>query len=190
MAFFTQPRLEVLFDKEAIAKRVAALGKEITQHYRDDVAGPDGRGLVVVGILKGSFVFLADLVRHIDLPVQIEFMGCSSYGDATESSGAVQVTQDLTKPVSGRHVIVVEDIVDTGLTMRYLLDNLQSRGPKSLKVASLLEKPEKNRANIKVDFLGFSIPDQFVVGYGLDAGGLYRNLPFVGLVLPDTAGQS
>jgi hypoxanthine phosphoribosyltransferase len=116
--------------------------------------------------------------------VQIEFMGCSSYGDATESSGAVQVTQDLTKPIAGRHVLVVEDIVDTGLTMRYLLDNLQSRGPASLKVASLLEKPEKNRAKIKVDFLGFSIPDKFVVGYGLDAGGLYRNLPFVGLVLP------
>jgi hypoxanthine phosphoribosyltransferase len=114
-------------------------------------------------------------------------MGVSSYGDATESSGVVQVTQDLSKPVQGKHVLVVEDIVDTGLTMKYLLENLATRNPRSVKLASLLLKPEKNVAQVGVDFLGFSIPDRFVVGYGLDAGGLYRNLPFVGLVKPSTA---
>jgi hypoxanthine phosphoribosyltransferase len=181
MSFFAAPHLSVMFDRPALAARVAALGAEITAHYR--AAGVTAENpLVVVGILKGAVVFLSDLVREIDLPCQIEFMGVSSYGDATESSGVVQLTQDLTKPVQGKHVLVVEDIVDTGLTMKYLLENLSTRNPASVKLASLLEKPEKNKAKIKVDFLGFSIPDQFVVGYGLDAAGLYRNLPFVGLV--------
>ena len=171
-----------MFDKATLARRIDELGAQLTAHYQQDVnAGID---LVVVGILKGSFVFLADLVRAIDLPCQIEFMGVSSYGDATESSGVVQLTQDLTKPVQGRHVLVVEDIVDTGLTMKYLLENLATRNPKSVKLASLLEKPEKNKSKIHVDFLGFSIADRFVVGYGLDASGIYRNLPFVGLVNP------
>ena len=179
---FQQDKLAVMHDADTVAQRVRSLGREITTHYAAAVAR--GEELVVVGILKGSFIFLADLVRAIDLPCHIEFMGVSSYGDATESSGVVQVTQDLTKPVKDKHVLVVEDIVDTGLTMKYLLDNLATRGPKSVLLASLLEKPEKNRAQVKVDFLGFSIPDQFVVGYGLDAAGLYRNLPYVGLVKP------
>ena len=169
-----------MFDRATIAKRVTELGAQIAKTY-PDVANKEA-DLVVVGILKGSFVFLADLVREIDLPCSVEFMGVSSYGDATESSGVVQLTQDLTKPVAGKHVLVVEDIVDTGLTMKYLLENLQTRNPKSVKLASLLEKPEKNKSKIHVDFLGFSIEDKFVVGYGLDAAGLYRNLPFVGLV--------
>jgi hypoxanthine phosphoribosyltransferase len=169
-----------MFDRATIAARVEALGAEITKHY-PDVAAREA-DLVVTGILKGSFVFLADLVRAIDLPVHIEFMGVSSYGDATESSGVVQVTQDLSKPVQGKHVLVVEDIVDTGLTMRYLLESLHARSPKSVKLASLLEKPEKNKSKVHVDFLGFAIEDKFVVGYGLDAAGIYRNLPFVGLV--------
>jgi hypoxanthine phosphoribosyltransferase len=182
MSFFAQEKLEVMFSAEALSARVAALGQAITAHYAPHVAA--GEELVVVGILKGSFVFLADLVRAIDLPCQIDFMGVSSYGDATESSGVVQLTQDLSKPVQGRHLLVVEDIVDTGLTMKYLLDNLRTRGPRSVRLASLLEKPEKNTAKVPVDFLGFAIADRFVVGYGLDAGGLYRNLPFVGLVKP------
>lgn len=180
MSFFGQDRLEVLFDQEALKRRVDALGAEITTHYAPHIAAGDA--LVLIGILKGSFVFLADLARAIDLPVQIEFMGVSSYGDATESSGVVQLTQDLTKPVKDKHLIVVEDIVDTGLTMKYLLENLGTRSPRSLKLASLLEKPEKNTSKVHIDWLGFSIPDQFVVGYGLDAAGLYRNLPFVGVV--------
>jgi len=180
MSFFQQDKLEVLYSAEALAARVQALGAAIASHYGPKVQA--GEKLVVIGILKGSFVFLADLVRAIDLPVEIEFMGVSSYGDATESSGYVQVTQDLTKPVDGKHILIVEDIVDTGLTMKYLLENLATRRPASVKLASLLEKPEKNTAKVVVDFLGFSIPDRFVVGYGLDAAGLYRNLPFVGVV--------
>jgi hypoxanthine phosphoribosyltransferase len=180
MSFFTQDTLEVLYTADAIAARTAELGKTITDHYRPLV--DNGDRVIVVGILKGCFVFLADLVRRIDLPVQIEFMGVSSYGDATESSGVVQVTQDLTKPVQGAHVLVVEDIVDTGLTMKYLLENLRTRQPASVKLASLLEKPEKNTAKVPVDFLGFSIADRFVVGYGLDAAGIYRNLPYIAVV--------
>jgi hypoxanthine phosphoribosyltransferase len=180
MSFFQQDKLEVLYSAEALAARVKALGATIASHYGPKVQA--GEKLVVIGILKGSFVFLADLVRAIDLPVEIEFMGVSSYGDATESSGYVQLTQDLTKPVEGKHILIVEDIVDTGLTMKYLLENLATRRPASVKLASLLEKPEKNTAKVVVDFLGFSIPDRFVVGYGLDAAGLYRNLPFVGVV--------
>ncbi len=180
MSFFSQDNLDVLYSREDIQARVTALGAEITAHYAPAVE--KGETIVVVGILKGCFVFLADVVRAINLPVHIEFMGVSSYGDATESSGVVQVTQDLTKPVQGKHVLVVEDIVDTGLTMRYLLENLSTRQPLSLKLASLLEKPEKNTAKVPVDFLGWAIPDRFVVGYGLDAAGIYRNLPFIGVV--------
>lgn len=180
MSFFSQDKLEVLYPREVIQARIAALGAEITAHYAPAIAR--GETIIVVGILKGCFVFLADLVRAIDLPVHIEFMGISSYGDATESSGVVQVTQDLTKPVQGKHILVVEDIVDTGLSMRYLLDNLATRQPLSVKLASLLEKPEKNTAKVTVDFLGWAIPDRFVVGYGLDAAGIYRNLPFIGVV--------
>ena len=180
MSFFSQDQLDVLYSPQDIRARMAELGKTITDHYAPAIAA--GETVVVVGILKGCFVFLADLVRAIDLPVHIEFMGVSSYGDATTSSGVVQVTQDLTKPVQGKHVLVVEDIVDTGLTMKYLLDNLRMRQPLSVKLASLLEKPEKNTAQVPIDFLGWSIPDRFVVGYGLDAAGIYRNLPFIGVV--------
>jgi hypoxanthine phosphoribosyltransferase len=180
MSLFQTESLEMLLSSDAIAQRVRVLGAEMTRHYRPLVEAGDA--LVVVGILKGSFVFMADLVRVVDVPMQIEFMGVSSYGDATESSGYVQVTQDLTKPIEGKHVLVVEDIVDTGLTMKYLLENLATRKPASVKLASLLEKPNKNVAGVVVDFLGFSIADRFVVGYGLDAAGLYRNVPFIGVV--------
>jgi hypoxanthine phosphoribosyltransferase len=159
-----------------IAERIEQMGQEITQHYQT----LEGE-LVMVGILKGSFIFLSDLCRKIALPLTVEFIGVSSYGDATESSGVVQITQDLTKPVEGKHLLLVEDIVDTGLTMKYLLNNFSTRGPASVKVASLLEKPSKNTAAIPIDFLGFSIPDKFVIGYGLDLAGAFRNLPFVGV---------
>jgi hypoxanthine phosphoribosyltransferase len=165
-----------LISADAIAARVAELGAQITAHYK----GTDE--LVVIGILKGSFIFLADLVRVVDLPLTVDFIALSSYGDATESSGVVQLTQDLSKPIAGKHVLVVEDIVDTGLTMKYLLENLQTRHPASLKLASLLEKPARNKSGVKADFLGFSIEDKFVVGYGLDYASKYRNLPFVGVM--------
>jgi hypoxanthine phosphoribosyltransferase len=168
--------VDVMLSRETIAKRVAELGADITRNY----AGADE--VVVIGILKGSFVFLADLVRAIDLHVVVDFIALSSYGDATESSGVVQLTQDLSRPIAGKHVLVVEDIVDTGLTMKYLLENLATRHPASLKLASLLEKPTKNKSGVKADFLGFSIEDKFVVGYGLDYASRYRNLPFVGVM--------
>jgi hypoxanthine phosphoribosyltransferase len=178
--FFDGKNLDVMLSADKIAARVRELGSAITKEYagRVDAKNP----LIVVGILKGSFVFLADLVRAIDLPLVVEFMGVSSYGDATESSGVVQLTQDLSRPIADRHVLIVEDIVDTGLTMRYLLENLKTRAPASVSLASLLEKPTKNKSGVVCDWLGFSIEDKFVVGYGLDAGSLYRNLPFVGLV--------
>lgn len=179
MSFFGQKNLSVMISREQIARRVDELGAEITRHYVDKVRGDE---LVVIGILKGSFVFLADLARAVDLPVVVDFIGLSSYGDATESSGVVQLTQDLSRPIAGKHVLVVEDIIDTGLTMKYLLENLQTRHPASIKLASLLEKPARNVAGVKADFLGFSVEDKFVVGYGLDFKSRYRNLPFVGVL--------
>lgn len=177
MSFFRQDKLTVILSEDEIRARVRELGRQITEDYKNE----DG-DLLLVGILKGSFVFLADLARAVDLPIDIDFIGLSSYGDATQSSGVVRLTSDLSRAVEGRHLLVVEDIVDTGLTMRYLLENLRTRGPRSIKLASLLEKPSKNKAGITVDYLGFTIPDQFVVGYGLDAGGKYRNVPFVGVM--------
>lgn len=179
MGFFDQKNLKVMLSAEQVAARVAALGEQITREYAGKLGDDE---LVCIGILKGSFVFLADLVRRIDLPVVVDFIALSSYGDATESSGVVQLTQDLSRPIAGKHVLIVEDIVDTGLTMKYLLENLHTRHPASIKLASLLEKPTKNQAGVKVDYLGFSIEDKFVVGYGLDAASRFRNLPYIGVV--------
>jgi hypoxanthine phosphoribosyltransferase len=172
----TEPFAE-LISAEAIASRVAELGAQITADYRDK------QDVVVIGVLKGSIIFLSDLVRHIGLPIRIEFIGISSYGDATVSSGVVQITQDVSRPVEGKHVIVVEDIVDTGHTVHYLLENLATRRPASIKLASLLHKPERQERAVKIDYLGFTIPNKFVVGYGLDIAQQYRNLPFIGHVV-------
>jgi len=177
MSFFGQPQLEVIFSQEDIAKRVKEMGEQIAKDY----AGK-GDDLVVVGILKGSFVFMADMVRAIDLSLSCDFIGLSSYGEATKSSGVVRLTSDLSKPVEGKHILVVEDIIDTGLTMRYLLENLEARNPASIKLCSLLEKPSKNQSGIKADYLGFEVEDKFVVGYGLDFKEQYRNVPFVGVL--------
>jgi hypoxanthine phosphoribosyltransferase len=167
-----------LISPEAIAARVAELGAQITRDYEAH-AGTD---IVVIGVLKGSVIFLADLVRHIASPVFVDFIGISSYGDATVSSGVVQITQDLSRPIEGRHVIVVEDIVDTGHTVHYLLQNLATRRPASIKLCSLLHKPERSEQQVKIDYLGFTIPNKYVVGYGLDIAQQYRNLPFIGYV--------
>ena len=179
MRFFDQKNLKVMMAADQVAERVAALGEQITRDYGAKLGADE---LVCIGILKGSFMFLADLVRRIDLPVTVDFIALSSYGDATESSGVVQLTQDLSRPIAGKHVLVVEDIVDTGLTMKYLLENLHTRHPASIRLASLLEKPTKNQAGVKVDYLGFAIEDKFVVGYGLDAASRYRNLPYIGVI--------
>jgi hypoxanthine phosphoribosyltransferase len=173
---FTNPNLEVLFSAEEISARVAELGKQITAEYA-------GKELVLVGVLKGSSVFHADLMRSIDLPLAIDFMAVSSYKDGTQSTGDVEILKDLSNPIRDKHVIVVEDIVDTGLTLTRLLDILGSRGAASIKLASLLDKPEPRiKKELKIDFTGFVIPNKFVVGFGLDAAGRYRNLPFIAVV--------
>jgi hypoxanthine phosphoribosyltransferase len=166
-------KLEVVIPAEKLALRIQELGREIARDYQ-------GQELVLVGVLKGSFIFLADLCRTIDLPLSVEFLAVASYGDETQSSGVVQITADLTRPIEGRHVLLVEDIVDTGLTMDYLLENFRSRHPASLKLCSLLHKPSRMKRPTHIDYLGFTIPDEFVVGYGLDFAQKYRNLPFLG----------
>ena len=166
--------LEVLFNAAQIEVRVKELGEQIRKDH-------EGKDLILIAVLKGAFVFAADLARRIDLPLAIDFIGLSSYGEATESSGVVKITSDVTRPIEGKHVIVVEDIVDTGLTMRYLLDNLATRRPASVKLCTLLHKPARSRTKIPIDYLGFQIEDRFVVGYGLDAAEKYRNVPFIGV---------
>lgn len=165
-----------LFSAEKIQRRVRELGQEIARDYA-------GKELVLVGVLKGSFQFIADLARAIPShDVFIDFLGLASYGDETQSSGVVQITADLTKPVDHKHVIVVEDIVDTGLTMDYLMDNLRTRHPASVKLCALLHKPSRQKKAVPIDYLGFTIEDLFVVGYGLDYAQRYRNLPYIGVL--------
>jgi|SRR5688572_19979440 len=168
-----------LISADAIARRVTEMGAQITADYKGVAERQD---IVVLGVLKGSVIFMSDLVRRIGLPIFVDFIGISSYGDATVSSGVVQITQDLTRPIDGRHVIVVEDIVDTGHTVHYLMENLATRRPASLKLCSLLHKPDRAEREVKIDYLGFTIPNKFVVGYGLDVAQQYRNLPFIGYV--------
>ena len=168
-----------LISADAISKRVAELGAQITSEYRPLAASAD---VVMIGVLKGSVIFLADLVRHIGLPVYVDFIGISSYGDASVSSGVVQITQDLSRPIEGKHVIVIEDIVDTGHTVHYLMENLATRRPASIKLCSLLHKPDRAERKVDIHYLGFTIPNKFVVGYGLDVAQQYRNLPFIGYV--------
>ncbi|MBK9071191.1 MAG: hypoxanthine phosphoribosyltransferase [Myxococcales bacterium] len=168
-----------LISTAQIATRVAELGAQITKDYGELVVAKE---VIVIGVLKGSFLFMADLVRHIALPVYVDFISIASYGDATESTGVVQITHDLTRSIEGKHVIIVEDIVDTGHTVHYLMQNLATRRPASVRLASLLHKPERAERDIKIDYLGFTIPNKFVVGYGLDAAQLWRNLPYIGYV--------
>ncbi len=168
-------RIATMLSREDIHKRVTELGAQITKDYKDG-------SLVLVCVLKGSFVFAADLARAIDLPLRIDFLGVRSYGEGTETSGVVQITQDLSRPIEHEDVIIVEDIVDTGLTIAHLMDLLRTRNPRSVKVCSLLHKPVRARVEVKVDYLGFTIEDKFVVGYGLDFAEKHRNLPFIGVV--------
>ncbi|MFB3903294.1 MAG: hypoxanthine phosphoribosyltransferase [Acidobacteriota bacterium] len=167
--------LSVLLDASTIKRRVRSLGKEITRDYR-------GRSPLLVGVLRGAAVFLADLIRHIDLELEVDFMALSSYGSATETSGQVQLLKDLENSIDGADVILVEDIVDTGLTLNYLVGNLKSRNPASLRVCALLSKPSRRKVDVIVDYLGFEVPDSFVVGYGLDFDQQFRNLPYIGIL--------
>ena len=168
-----ETKVDVLIWEGDLRARVAAMGAEITRDYQ-------GKPLVLVGVLKGSFIFLADLVRAIELPLLVDFIGISSY-QGTQSTGVVKITSDLSRPIEDKHVLLVEDIVDTGLTMKYLLENLGTRRPASVKIAALLEKPARARVKVPIDYRGFVIADEFVVGYGLDWDGKLRNLPFVGV---------
>jgi hypoxanthine phosphoribosyltransferase len=168
-------RIHVMLSEETIQRRVKEIGAEITRDYAD-------RALVLVCVLKGSFVFASDLARTIDLPMRIDFLGVRSYGEGTESSGVVQITQDLSRPIALEDVIIVEDIVDTGLTIAHLMDLFRTRAPRSVRVCSLLHKPARSKVEVKVDYLGFTIEDKFVVGYGLDFAEKYRNLPYIGVV--------
>jgi hypoxanthine phosphoribosyltransferase len=170
-----QPRPFILAD--TIAGRVAALGAAIAEQV------PPGP-LTVIGVLRGAFVFMADLVRAIPRPLRCDFLGVRSYGDATVSSGIVEITSDLLLPIAGEHVVLVEDIVDTGLTLRYLVEILEARRPRSLSVCALLSKPSRRRVDVRLDFVGFEVPDEFVVGYGLDAAQQHRQLPYIGVIDP------
>ena len=176
MRAFENKNIEPMISVEELAQKVAQLGQQIEKDYQDSNAE-----LVLVGVLKGSFIFLADLVRAIDLPLSIDFIGVSSYGDGTESSGKIKITHPLSKPITGKNIIVVEDIVDTGLTMQALLKLFDEDEPASVRVCTLLEKPERRKASVQMDYIGFSIPDKFVLGYGLDLAGRFRNLPFIGV---------
>jgi hypoxanthine phosphoribosyltransferase len=172
---FTNPDLEVLLSEQQIQSRIKELGAEITRDYA-------GRNPLLVGVLKGACFFLSDLLRAIDTRLGIEFMAISSYGSSTRTSGEVRIMKDLDVPIEGRDILVVEDIVDTGLTLSYLLANLASRGAASVKLAALLDKFERREKEVKIDYLGFQIPDHFVVGYGLDFAERYRNLPFIAVL--------
>lgn len=173
---FTNPNLEVLYSEEQIQTRIKELGVQITADYAE-------KDLVLVSVLKGSCVFLADLMRAIDLKLAIDFMSVSSYKDGTKSTGDVEILKDLSNSIRGKDVLVVEDIIDTGLTLSRLLDILGSRGANSIKLSSFLDKPEPRiKTELKIDYTGFVVPNKFVVGYGLDAAGRYRNLPFIAVV--------
>jgi len=175
---------QILLTEEQIATRVAELGERITTDY-------EGRTLTLVSVLKGSLPFMADLMRAIDLPLRIDLMEVSSYGGTTtESSGLVRILKDLSASIAGDDVLIVEDIIDTGLTLNYLIRYLRGKNPKTLRICTLLDKPARRLVEIPVDYIGFQIPDQFVIGYGLDYGEVYRNLRFVGVLKPEVYSEA
>jgi len=168
----------VLYSEEEIAHRVSELGAQISTDY-------DGKSIVLVGVLNGAVVFLADLMREIRIPVSIDLVAISSYGSYSSTSGVVRIMKDLDESVESKHVLIVEDIVDTGLTLNYLVEYMRSRNPASVKVAAMLSKPSRHKAKVNIDYLGFTVPDEFVVGYGLDFAHRYRNLPCIGVLKPE-----
>ena len=169
---------EVLFSQEHLAKRVAELGSEITRDYA-------GKQPLMVGILTGASIFVCDLCRNINLPLKMDFMSVSSYGSGTESSGVVRILKDLNEPIEDRDIIIVEDIVDSGLTVKYLVENLLTRKPRSVEVCALLHKHRAEAKGLAVKYVGFECPNKFVVGYGLDYAGRYRNVPYIGVLKPE-----
>ena len=172
---------EILFTQEQLERRVEELAREIERDYA-------GREILLVSVLRGSFIFMADLVRKISLPCLVDFMSVSSYGKGTSSTGQVQITKDLSEDIAGRDILVVEDILDSGNTLSYLLKILENRRPASIRLCTLLDKPERRVKPVTVDYTGFAIPDAFVVGYGLDYAEKYRNLPYIGILKPEVYG--
>ena len=168
----------ILFTSEEIGARVRELGQQITNDYA-------GQDILMIGVLRGAVVFMSDLARAIKRPIDIDFMAISSYGLSTNSSGVVRILKDLDEVVQGRHLLIIEDIIDSGLTLNYLVENLKSRKPASVRICTLLSKPDRRKVDVQVDYNGFIIPDYFVVGYGLDYAGKYRNLPFIGVLKPE-----
>ncbi|AIY85158.1 MAG: hypoxanthine phosphoribosyltransferase [Clostridium baratii] len=166
---------KVLFDEEQLSNKVRELGEQISKDY-------EGKDLLVVGVLKGSVVFAADLIKNINIPCEIDFMAVSSYGNSTESSGVVRILKDLDHSIEGKHVLLVEDIVDSGITLTYLLKYLKARKAESIEIVSLLNKPERRTADLEVKYIGFEVPNEFIVGYGIDYAEKYRNLPFIGVL--------
>ncbi len=177
MALLDKDIKDVLFDEATLRARIAKLGEDITRDYA-------GRELMLISVLRGSYIFMADLTRHIDLPCTVDFMAISSYGSGTSSSGQVRIIKDLTDDVEGRDILVVEDILDSGNTLSYLLKLLKARKPASLSLCTLLDKPSRRVKEVDVKYVGFTIPDEFVVGYGLDYAEKYRNLPYIGILKP------
>ncbi len=178
MAELTLGVSKVLIEEDVVSARVAELGSEISNDYA-------GKDLLLVGVLKGAVFFMADLMRQLSIPCEVDFMAISSYGASTDSSGVVRILKDLDINIEGRDVLVVEDIIDSGLTLSYLIRNLESRNPASLEICALLTKPERREIHVDVRYTGFEIPNEFVIGYGLDFGERYRNLPYVAVLDPD-----
>ena len=168
----------ILITSEEIGARVRELGQQITNDYA-------GQEILMIGVLRGAVIFMADLARSIKRPMDIDFMAITSYGLSTNSSGVVRIIKDLDEVVEGRHILIIEDIIDSGLTLNYLVDNIKSRKPASVRICTLLSKPDRRKVNVTVDYNGFIIPDHFVVGYGLDYAGKFRNLPFIGVLKPE-----
>lgn len=166
---------KVLFSEEVLIKRIKELGNEVSKDY-------EGKDLLVVGILKGSVIFAAELIKNISIPCEIDFMAVSSYGNSTETSGVVRILKDLDQHIEGKEILIVEDIVDTGVTLTYLLKYLKARKAKSVEIVSLLNKPARRKTELDVKYIGFEVPDGFIVGYGIDYAEKYRNLPFIGIL--------
>ena len=170
--------LRVLLSEDEIREKVRELGGKITADYKNS-------NLMLVTVLKGAVVFLADLMRQIDVPAEIYFMVVSSYGSGVKSSGVVKIVKDLDVPLAGKDILIVEDILDSGLTLSYIKELLESRGPRSIRIATLLDKPSRRKVDLQADYIGFSVPDEFVIGYGLDYDEKYRNLPYIGILKPE-----
>lgn len=172
---------KVLYSEEQLKCVVEDLGRRITEDYRD-------KNLLMVSILKGSVIFMADLMRAVDVPTKIDFMAVSSYGSGVKTSGVVRILKDLDKPIAGCDVLIVEDILDSGLTLDYIISMLKARNPRSIKICTLFDKPERRVTNVKADYVGLQVPDEFIVGYGLDYDEIYRNLPYIGVLKPEAYG--